>query len=390
MSDERTPTTPESSQDSAGTSKPSLKERILMQVRGVFRRILSMDKAAHAHLESRFPKALAVFDAVFEGFFKFLINPAFGVILALVLGVLGVTGIVSAWVAASVVVAWLVAVLWIARSSPIRRLSVVSRMVVVITLAVVLAFLGRSFGKWALQRYEEQQAKQKQPQAAPPTTVATPNQVNNSEALDPNLLLRREASMNAFLYPTGTVVGGIRWQPNLVDVRLHLTTGSVPIQNLDLEIRIDEDMKEKMGIADVKESNGIPCAFLPEMFPGVPSLSRDRMFGPVQTDRKGNRVTKPANVTQIISPMYRVQCAYLQKNTTLSLMIAAAEIKAQGADGTTDKSGRFVTVITGPVKDTGPRRFPQTISIRGTFETNRPNGIGVNKFSHVDKLEVAK
>src|SRR5262249_42629890 len=150
-------------------------------------------------------------------------------------------------------------------------------------------------------------------------------------SIDPSKFLTVETSMNEYLYPTGKLIGGIAWQPNLVDVRVSLTTGILPVKNLDLEIRLNEGMEEQMGIADVKELNGIACTFLPQMFPGVPALSRDRLFGNVTTDQQGNPVTKPANVTEIISPMYRVQCPYLQKNSNLNLIIAAAEIKGKAA-----------------------------------------------------------
>ena|SRR5215204_131789 len=104
--------------------------------------------------------------------------------------------------------------------------------------------------------------------------------------------------MRRRFYPTGTLIGGIVWQPNLVDVRLDFTTGYMPIQNLDLEIRLDEGMSHKMGIADVKEASGIPCTFLAQMMPGVPALSRDRMFGKVETDKTGN----PSNLASLRRP----------------------------------------------------------------------------------------
>jgi hypothetical protein len=179
-------------------------------------------------------------------------------------------------------------------------------------------------------------------------------------------LLRLETAMYDFLYPTGTVVGGVTWQPNLVDVRLHLSAGTVALHNLDLEITLNEGLEEMSGMADVKELNGIPCTILPQMFSEVPALSRDRLFGEVITDESGNRVTKPANVTEIISPMYRMQCPYLQ-NSTLSLIIAAAEIPGETPKPPTGARLRATSVITGPVKP-GPRKFPRTVYIKGGFQ----------------------
>ncbi len=210
-----------------------------------------------------------------------------------------------------------------------------------------------------------------------------------NQVINKSSLILHEATMNEFLYPTGQVIGGIRWQPNLVDVRLFLTTGDVAIQNLDLEIRLDDALNGTMGIADVKETSGIPCNLLAEMLPGVPALSRDRLFGPVKTGEKDNAITIPADVTEIISPMYRVQCPYLQKKSTLSLIIAAAEIERPEADAG-GAAGSYIGVIVGNVADSNSRRFPQTISARGTFEIHGPNGIQVHQLSILENLKTAK
>jgi hypothetical protein len=181
-------------------------------------------------------------------------------------------------------------------------------------------------------------------------------------------LLKREAGMSDLLYPTGTVIGGIPWQGNLIDVRLTVITGPMPIQNLDMHIKLNEGSEEKVGIAAVNETSGIPCIFLGEMIPGVPSLGPDQLFGEVKTDKSGNRITEPAPVVQIVSPMYRVQCQYVQKNSVLKLIIAAASIGS-------DKKA--------------PRRFPSTLTSFGSFETNGPTGIEVHEFTWTDKLEIA-
>lgn len=140
------------------------------------------------------------------------------------------------------------------------------------------------------------------------------NQHHPSPTIDQ--LLKHEATMNEFLYPTGTVVGGIPWQDNLIDVRLAIITGPMPIQNLDLHITLNEGAEQKVGIAAVNETSGIPCIFLAEVMPGVPSLGPEQLFGEVKTDKSGNRITEPAPVVQIISPMF--ECNVLISKETLS------------------------------------------------------------------------
>lgn len=155
---------PDTSQTTSSTPKPSLRQRIIPQARGVFNRILSADRAIHAQIASRFPKTLAAFDILFGGIFQLLCHPAFALILALGLGVLTVAGIVDNYIYVSVAIMWLATTLWIARSEFIKRLSVLSRMLVVGLLAVSIGLVCRSFGNYALRKYEEQQAKQKQQQ----------------------------------------------------------------------------------------------------------------------------------------------------------------------------------------------------------------------------------
>lgn len=47
--------------------------------------------------------------------------------------------------------------------------------------------------------------------------------------------------MTDFAYPTGTLIGGIAWQPNFVEVCLAVITGPLPIQNLDMHIELERD-----------------------------------------------------------------------------------------------------------------------------------------------------
>lgn len=182
-------------------------------------------------------------------------------------------------------------------------------------------------------------------------------------------LLKIEASINDLLYPTGTIIGGIPWQDNLIDVRLTVITGPRPIQNFDLHIKLNEGAEQKVGIAAVKETSGIPCIFVAEVRPGIPSLGPEQLFGEVKKDKFGNRIAEPARVAQIVSPMYRVQCTYLQRNSVLKLIVAAASTKL----------GEKV-----------PRRFPTTITTFGSFEINTPNGVLVHEFKGQDELAIAK
>lgn len=209
------------------------------------------------------------------------------------------------------------------------------------------------------------------------TEIQVASQQASDEFNDPTpvekLLSVQETNVSQLLYRTGDVIAGIPWQQNLVDVRLLLRTGPVPIQNIDFRVRLDEGLADKMGIADMRETKGYPCTFLAEVIPGFPAPSRDQLFGEVETDQSGLRVTSPANAVQIVSPVYRVQCAHVQRESFLSFIIAAAEIANRHPE----------SAIAKPPK---ARRFPTTISMQGTFDTTRGNGNQTHQFSYTRNL----
>lgn len=143
--------------------------------------MLVKDKAAHDYIERRFPKVLSIADRALGGLFDLVNKNAFGVILALLFGVLAITGLIDKIVASSIILAWVISVLWIARSNSIKRLSILSRLIVVIFTGVLFGLVGRAFGNYALSEYYRQQARQivtiTSPPAIPtpqPTSIPTP------------------------------------------------------------------------------------------------------------------------------------------------------------------------------------------------------------------------
>jgi hypothetical protein len=147
-------------------------------------------------------------------------------------------------------------------------------------------------------------------------------------------------------YPPETIIGGITWDPNYVDVRLDIGAGPVPIQNLNFEVTLDTSIA---GVGQISQFNGVTS------FPNseAPSVSL------IGTDEAGNPVTMPIvprkGLAQI-APVYRVHCDALYGNTVLHLVIASIALNPMKPGGGL------------PDRLFAPRRAPRLIELKGSYE----------------------
>ncbi len=149
-------------------------------------------------------------------------------------------------------------------------------------------------------------------------------------------------------YPPQTILGGIVWNDNYIDVRLDIGLGATALRNVDFSVSLDTSIA---GIGQISQ------------FPGVTSFPNGREMPAVSlegTDDKGKPITVPVVPTQglaQIAPRYRVHCNALYSNTVLHLIIASVAVN-QATQGML------------PERLFAPKRTPHVIKVKGTFEAN--------------------
>jgi hypothetical protein len=162
-------------------------ERILAMMgllRRLWWRLLEFDGRIHAILLVRYPSALPAFDGWLLWIVdKFISSPVFGVLLALVLGVLALIG-VHKLILACVLGAWIIAFLWIARADGLRKLTVGARALALLLIGTLLALGAQRFASWANRQHEEE-ARQKQVDDRGPVPPTNQNPIPNQKSMQP-------------------------------------------------------------------------------------------------------------------------------------------------------------------------------------------------------------
>jgi hypothetical protein len=149
---------PDDQPPDGAANAPQPNKGFRFRARPFIQAIVARDRAVHAQVMQRFPRAVPVVDSVFSGIFAIFSQNPFGLIVGLLVGiVLVVTGKIDKIVGISIIIAWAVALVWIARSSTIKSLTILSRIAVTLLIAALLASLGIGFGSWALRGYHQQQ-----------------------------------------------------------------------------------------------------------------------------------------------------------------------------------------------------------------------------------------
>jgi len=125
------------------------------RVRSPFNWIRRKDRALHSYALNRFPRATSIIDRVLAWLLRVLESPIFALVLGLLLGVLGVTGLPIWVVVVSFVVIWLVAVVGIAKRSYVKSLSIPTQTVTLLFIGFLLAFALTASGKWLVLKSRE-------------------------------------------------------------------------------------------------------------------------------------------------------------------------------------------------------------------------------------------
>lgn len=97
-------------------------------------------------------------DKALEAIYAFLSNPALAVILALVLGLLSVTGVVDKTAASCAAVAWVIAFVWIARAGWMRRTAIVKRLLLLAVFGLIFAVPLKVLFTWSVSQYHAQRS----------------------------------------------------------------------------------------------------------------------------------------------------------------------------------------------------------------------------------------
>ncbi len=163
-------------------------------------------------------------------------------------------------------------------------------------------------------------------------------------------------------YPSGTVVGGLKWNPAWTDVRIDVENGQLPIRNLDFTVETDALIA---GVGQVSQ--------LPEFaaFP-VPQMLDDKgngfiigqggmVFG---TDDKGNTVSEPFDFgkTGDICQTYHLHCGSIYSKATLHIVVGTVRFNAPGPHGEP------------PKQLVAPANPPKSVHLKGNYETAAPEG----------------
>jgi hypothetical protein len=144
-------------------------------------------------------------------------------------------------------------------------------------------------------------------------------------------------------YPAGTVIAGIPWNNNYVDVRVGMYNGSgITIRDLDLFIQLDTH------IASIGQITNVPDLFI-SPFSTTPSVWLEG------SDDNNQDVAVPVlPVGPITSPIYRLYCPRLLSKSEVSLVIASLALNP-AKDG-------FL-----PQQLFAPRRLPKVINFQGAY-----------------------
>ncbi len=245
-----------------------------------------------------------------------------------------------------------------------------SRPVMAWTLVVICgATLGAgtfAAGYWLLLKHERHLAAKHRPEP-PPLPLAIPEEPQLPPLTGPSVQQRKPESLmhhtqpsvtfGAYLQPDepyidGTLLAGIVWQKQFVDVRLDIVNGAVPIQNLDFLVGLDTSVA---SVGQISQLPGITA--FPANAPPAAWLQG--------TDLNGNPVSvpmTPAPGMMQTAPVYRVNCSAIFANTVIHLVIASIALNPP-------ENGQL------PKQLFAPRRSPEFIRVTGSYETDSGNSL---------------
>jgi hypothetical protein len=153
-------------------------------------------------------------------------------------------------------------------------------------------------------------------------------------------------------YVEGTLLAGIVWQKQYVDVRVDIANVAIAISNLDLLVDLDTSIA---GVGQISQFPGFTA--FPDSSPPPAWLQG--------TDSQGKPVSVPMVPmpgTMNTAPIYRVHCSSVFANTVIHLVIASIALN-QAENGAL------------PQQLFAPRRSPRLIKIKGTYETTHGSSI---------------
>jgi hypothetical protein len=159
-------------------------------------------------------------------------------------------------------------------------------------------------------------------------------------------------------YTAGTLLAGIVWNEQYVDVRVDITNGETDIQNLDFLVSLDTSIA---AVGQISQFPGVTA--FPNNSPPASWLQG--------TDEQGHPLSIPITPipgTMRAAPVYRVRCSEVFANTVVHLVVASIAMNP---------------VVNGqwPQQLFAPRRPPQKIRIKGTYETRngKPHDVELAK-----------
>lgn len=154
-------------------------------------------------------------------------------------------------------------------------------------------------------------------------------------------------------HPLNTILGGITWQKNYTDLRLDITNGSIPIQNLNIKITLDNDQ----GIAALGQLSNFPSVTI---FPTHDNLPGGRPSAPaglrIMNDDGTFSPDDPFKEDSTVQYAYGIHCDNVFPESTLRFIVASVPY---GSDE----------------RKTNPPQAPRTIHITGSYDTNGPKGL---------------
>ena len=154
-------------------------------------------------------------------------------------------------------------------------------------------------------------------------------------------------------YRSGTNLEGIEWQDEFVDVRLDIqNTVGIPIQNLDMQLQLDTSI---FGMGQLSRFQDVEWSA--ETFGMIPpSLAGE--------DKSGNPISVPIvplSGMQIGAKVYRLRCGRITPGSIIQLVIASVAVNP-------------MTPGNMPERMFAPKRNPEWIAVRGSYETGAMDG----------------
>ncbi len=147
-----------------------------------------------------------------------------------------------------------------------------------------------------------------------------------------------------------TILGGITWREYYADLRLDITNGPIPIQNLDIKIALDNDQ----GIAALGQLSDFPAVTIfpaHDMLPGGRDGQPSAPTGLRIINEDGTVSPDDPFKEDSVQRAYRIHCDNVFPESTLRFIIASVPL------------------------DETKTNLPQSIHIVGSYDTKGLNGL---------------